>query len=79
MLEDYVRIRKFYPKKEKAKAPSDKPTSKPKIKAEQDTGVMYSQETIVAGTNGKIYANIKCHRCDKYGHYFSHCPDENGN
>lgn len=39
---------------------------------------MYAQEELVPRTNGKTYASVKCYGCDKFGHYLSHCPEENG-
>ena len=52
MLEYYARSRKLYTKKKKPNAPSEKIAGDTK-KSKQDTGVMYSQETLVPGTNGK--------------------------
>ena len=42
---------------------------------EANTGLMYSQEELTPGTNGRMYDHIKCRGCDKYGHYLSHCPE----
>ena len=39
---------------------------------------MHSQKALVPGTNDKMYATIKCHGCDRFDHYRSHCPEENG-
>ena len=34
----------------------------------------FMQESATPGTNGVLKPNIKCYRCNKYGHYSSHCP-----
>ena len=39
---------------------------------------MYAQEVLVPGTAGKTHATVNCYGCGKYGHYLSHCPEENG-
>ena len=39
---------------------------------------MYAQEKLFPGTNGKTQPTVKCHGCNKHGHYISHCPEENG-
>ena len=39
---------------------------------------MHTQEEIVPGTNVRTYNTVKCHGCEKYGHYSSHCPEEIG-
>ena len=71
MLEDYARSRKLYPKK--------KPTTS-RGRFEDGTkdikGMMYTQVDLVAGTNGRTYKTIQCHSCKKWGHYASHCPEQ---
>ena len=79
MLEDYARSRNFYAKMKKTKGPSDKAPLDDIKKDEQDTGVMYSHETLVPGNNGKVHPTIKCHGCGKHGHCLTNCPEDNGN
>ena len=80
MLKDYVRSRKLFPikKKQKTNGGKLKDSGNDKEKIESDTGVMYSQDDVVPGTNGKVYAQVKCHECQKFGHYKSHCPEAEG-
>ena len=80
MLEDYARSRNLLPAKKKQKNPLLKTgdADKEEIDKDDDTGVMYTQDTVVPGTNEKSHPGIKCHGCGRYGHYLSHCPDADG-
>ena len=79
MLEDYVRSRKLLPVKKKVKTPKTYHDPRKDYKdGEVDIGVMYSQDGIVTGTNGKNYPRIEGHGSRKFDHYLSHCPDEIG-
>lgn len=79
ILEDYARSRKLYPKRNKLKEGDDKYRKKGGYPdKDEDTGVMYSQEDLVTGTNRKIHASIKYHRYNNYGYYLSHCPEVEG-
>jgi len=75
MLEDYVRSRRLYPKRRNSKNSHNKSKPEPKSK-ESETGVMYAQEKLVPGTNGKFQATVQCHGCEKFGHDLSHCPGD---
>lgn len=33
-------------------------------------------ERIVAGTDSRTIARIRCHSCGELGHYADHCPEE---
>ena len=82
MLEDYTRIRKLYPisKKKEAKDGDNRNQKKGGEPGKSEkTGVMYQQEELVPGTNEKVHALIKCHRCNKFGHYLSPCPETKEN
>jgi len=76
MLEDYVRSRKVFPKNKKT--PEDEEYMYRRrvdaIKNDEDTGAMYTQDNLIAGTNNRLHASIKCCGCQKYGPYLSHCP-----
>jgi len=77
MLEDYARSRKLVPKNKKT--PEDKEDTYRRrvdvIEKDEDTGVMYTQDNLIVGTNDKLHASIKCRGCQNYGHYLSHCPE----
>ena len=67
ILEDYARSRKLLPVKKKQKNGLAK-TKDPKKEGsdkDADTGVMYLQETVVPGTNGKSFPGIKCRGCNR--------------
>ena len=76
MLEDYARSRKLYPKENKSKTSEDK--NKDRKSSDESTGDIYNQEKLSPGTNGKMHPATKCHNCEKFGHYTSHCPDNRG-
>ena len=39
------------------------------------SGFQFVQNTeIVAGSDGRVKARIKCFKCDKFGHYSDFCP-----
>ena len=79
MLEDYARSRRLYSKKKKLNISDERTNREKEKRANEDaTGAMYAQEEVVPGTNGKDHASIQCHSCQKFGHYLSHCPEENG-
>jgi len=61
MLEDYARSRNLYAKKKKTKGTPDKAPRDDNKKNKQDAGVMYSQESLRPGDDGKVYPTIKCH------------------
>ena len=73
MIEDYARSCNIYPKKKSNKKYRDKEKELKHI-----TGIMHAQgqAELIAGTNGKVYTTVKCHKCEKYGHYLSHCPED---
>ena len=33
-----------------------------------------ADDTIVPGKDGVVFQNIRCHHCQKYGHYSLQCP-----
>jgi hypothetical protein len=35
-------------------------------------------ESNIPGNDGVTHDNIKCFKCNKYGHFANHCPDEEG-
>ena len=74
MLENCARNRKLFPTKRKPKINAEKlrDTEKKDVEKESDTGVMYSQDGIVPGTNDKVYSQIKCHGCGEFGNSLSH-------
>ena len=42
---------------------------------DDDNALTFAQShELVAGNNGKIIAQIKCFRCNRYGHYADQCP-----
>ena len=77
MLEDYARSRKLFLAKKKPKSTQKKfrDPKKEDINKESDTGVMYSQDGGVPGTNKNVYLQIKCRGYGAFGHHLSHCPE----
>ena len=35
--------------------------------------------TNIVGRNGAVYPNIRCYKCNKFGHYSDQCPEEDNN
>jgi len=58
ILEDYMRKRKLFPTKKKPKNGKGKlkDPKKEDVEKELDTGVIYSQDDIVSGTNKKLHS-----------------------
>jgi len=40
---------------------------------------LLANKTAVAGAGGRINQNVKCFKCQKWGHYVDNCPESNGN
>ena len=38
------------------------------------TEVNFAQTRVVAGTNGKIFKDVLCYKCQNKGHYADQCP-----
>jgi len=76
ILEDYARSRKLFTKNKKI--PEDEEDTYRRrvdvIGKDEDTSVRYTQDNLIAGINDRLHASIKRLRCQKYGHYLSHCP-----
>ena len=67
MIEDYTRSRRLNTR--------GNPKSRDKKYGKGIKGLMFNQTDLVSGTNGKLYKNVQCHGCNKWGHYVSHCPE----
>ena len=37
-------------------------------------GASLTQTTVIAGTNGRTFADVRCYQCQSYGHYAQDCP-----
>lgn len=62
----------FIPRR-RTKSTNDK-TARNDKEGEQGTEVMYPQETLTPGDDGKLHPTIKYHCCKKHGHYLSNFP-----
>ena len=77
ILKDHCCSENLHPKKKKTKSHNNK-TARNEMKGEQDTGIMYSQQSVTPGDDGTVYPTIKCHGCNSHGHYLSNRPDSSG-
>ena len=80
----YARLQTYEPihKRERAMRASQKnqntrdDTSSPNGTNYRKLALQYVQDTeAVKGTNGKLYSNIKCFKCNLMGHYSDKCPN----
>jgi len=77
MLEDYARSIKLFPKKKNTSGDGEEAYRRRVniIEKDKDTGVMYTQDNLITGTNNMMHASIKHRGCHKYGHYLSYCTE----
>jgi len=61
MLEDYARSRSFFPKKKKFQGGREETYQRRVdiIEKDEDTGVVYTQDNLIAGTNDRMHTSIK--------------------
>ncbi|CAB9514293.1 expressed unknown protein [Seminavis robusta] len=65
----YARLDAYHPKRSRNRQQSSHA-------AGMATEVAFTSdgEELVAGTNGKTFAHVECHACNKHGHYSNKCP-----
>jgi len=61
MVEDYARSRKLFPKKKNTPGGGEETYRRRVdiIEKDEDTGVIYTQDNLIAGTNNRMHASIK--------------------
>ena len=46
---------------------------------EKDLTLVQQQAKPIPGTNGNLFPNIECKKCNSFGHYTTYCPGKDEN